>query len=88
LLLRVNRSLANSVKVFYDTSLETTTRATCGGSLLEGLMLPTHEQDEHDGLHDLGHRSIIPYAHRRESCIVVCVTIFKAELNLCRVEVV
>jgi hypothetical protein len=55
---------------------------------LEGLMLPTHEQDEHDGLRDLGHRSIIPYAHRRESCIVVCVTIFKAELNLCRVEVV
>jgi hypothetical protein len=44
------------------------------------------EQDEHRDLCDSGHRSIILYVYRR-CCIAVCVTLFKAELNLCRVEV-
>jgi hypothetical protein len=29
----------------------------------------------------LGYRSVIPYSHGRESCIVVCVALFKIELN-------
>jgi hypothetical protein len=56
------------------------------------------KQDEHEGLCGLGRRSVIPYIHRRESCIdvcvcvcvcvFVCVVLFKAELNLCKTEVV
>jgi hypothetical protein len=46
-----------------------------------------HKQDEHESLHGLVHRSVIPYIHERESCIAVCVTLFKAELYLRKVEV-
>jgi hypothetical protein len=45
------------------------------------------KQDEHDGFRGWGHRSIIPYTHGCESFIAVCVELFKAELNLHRVEV-
>jgi hypothetical protein len=45
------------------------------------------KQDEHMDLCDSGCQSIIPYVHEREreSCIVVCVLLFKAELNFCKV---
>jgi hypothetical protein len=42
----------------------------------------TLEQDEHGGLRGLGYRSLIPYVHGRKSCIIMCVALFKAELNL------
>jgi hypothetical protein len=44
------------------------------------------EQDAYEGLRDLIHRSIKYYVHGIESCIVVFVTLFNAELNLCKVE--
>jgi hypothetical protein len=31
-----------------------------------------HEYDEHDGLHDLGRWSVIPYIHRESYYIAVC----------------
>jgi hypothetical protein len=40
------------------------------------------EQDEHEGLRDLDHRSIIPYVYRKELYYCVCVAQFKAELKL------
>jgi hypothetical protein len=46
------------------------------------------EQDEHEGLRGLGCRNIIPYIHGRELYCCVCVSLFKAELNLRRVKVV
>jgi hypothetical protein len=30
------------------------------------------KQDEHGGLHDLGHQSVIPYIHEDDCYIVVC----------------
>jgi hypothetical protein len=46
------------------------------------------KQDEHGGLRDLGHRSVKPNVHG-ERVILLCVrTLFKAELNLHKVEVV
>jgi hypothetical protein len=68
--------------------LGTTTSAVGGGSLLEGLRLSMLKQGEHGGLRGLGYHSVIPYVHGRESCIAVYVVLFKAELNLRRVEVV
>jgi hypothetical protein len=44
------------------------------------------EQDEHGGLHDSDRRSIILYVHGRELYYCVCVTLFKAELNLRKVR--
>jgi hypothetical protein len=38
-----------------------------------GLRLSTLKQYEHSRLHGLGHRSVIPYVHEEDYCIVVCV---------------
>jgi hypothetical protein len=38
-----------------------------------GLRLSTLKQDEHGGLCGSGQRSIIPYVHGENCCIVVCV---------------
>jgi hypothetical protein len=42
------------------------------------------KQDQHEDLCGLDHRSVIPYVHERERELYccVCVTLFKAELNL------
>jgi hypothetical protein len=69
------------VEVVYDTFPRTTTRAVCDGLLLKGLRLSTLKRDDHGGLRDSDRRSVIPYVHGRESCIVVCVPLFNVELN-------
>jgi hypothetical protein len=69
------------IEVVYDTFSETTTRATYGGSLMEGLRLSMLKQDEHDGLCGLDHRSVIPYVHKENCCIVVCVLQARNELT-------
>jgi hypothetical protein len=62
------------VKVVYDTSPITTIRAVHGGWLMEGLRHYTLEQDEHEGLHGSGCRSIIPYVHG-ERVVLSCVCV-------------
>jgi hypothetical protein len=64
---------APNVKVVYDTSPGTATRAACGGSLMEGLRLSTLKQDGHGGLRGLGRRSVIPYVHGEDCCIAMCI---------------
>jgi hypothetical protein len=68
------------IEVVYDTSPGTTIRAARRGLLMEGLRLLTLKQDGHDDLHGLSHQSIIPYVHREDCCIVVCVLQASIEL--------
>jgi hypothetical protein len=56
----------------YDTFPETSTRVSCLGSMIKGLRLSTLKQDGYDGLRDLDRRSVIPYVHGENCCIVVC----------------
>jgi hypothetical protein len=43
--------------------------------------------DEHEDLCGSGHRSVIPNVHERCLYCCVCVVLFKAEMNLHKVEV-
>jgi hypothetical protein len=47
---------------------------------MEGLRLSSLKQDGHGGLRGSGHRSIIPYIHGEDYCIVVCVLQVSVEL--------
>jgi hypothetical protein len=73
-------------KLFYDTFTDTATKAAHYGSLLEGLrsleLVAMDEHGGHDDLRGLDRQSVTPYIHREYYCIVVCMTLFKAELNL------
>jgi hypothetical protein len=73
-----------NIEVVYDTSPGTITRAAHGGPLMEGLRLSTLKQDRHGGLRGSGHRSVIPYIHGEDCCIVVllCVVLFKHRVEL------
>jgi hypothetical protein len=64
----------------YDTSPETSTRASRLGSLIKGLRLSTLKQDGHGGLRDSDCQSVISYVHGENCCIVVCV--FQARVEL------
>jgi hypothetical protein len=64
-----------------DTFTGTATRVARCGSLLEGLRLSyAQARWTQEFLSGLGCRSIKPYIHWY--CIVVCVVLFKPELNL------
>jgi hypothetical protein len=71
---------APNIEVVYDTFPETTTRAVRVGSLMEELMLSTLKLDEHDGLRGSSCRSVIPYVHGDDYCIIVCVLQASVEL--------
>jgi hypothetical protein len=55
---------------------------------LKGLRLSTLKQDGHGDLRDSDCRSVIPYVYGRELDCCVCMTLFKAKLNMHIVEVV
>jgi hypothetical protein len=64
-----------------DTFTDTATRAAHCSSLLEGLRFPYAQARWIQGfLSGSGCRSVKPYVHWY--CIVVCVSLFKLELNL------
>jgi hypothetical protein len=70
------------LEMVYDTFTGTATRAAHCGSMLKGLRL-SHDQARlaQGDLRGSGRRSVIPYVHER-CCIIACVVLFKAELNL------
>jgi hypothetical protein len=69
----VGRVDEDGVEVVYHTFLRNTTRAICGGLLMEGLSVSTLKQDEHGGLRGSSHRSVIPYVYEKDWYIVVYV---------------
>jgi hypothetical protein len=70
----------DTVEVVYDTFLRTTIRAAHRASLMEGLTISTLKQDGHGGLRGSSHQSLIPYVHRDDCCIVLCVLQARIEL--------
>jgi hypothetical protein len=48
---------------------------------MEGLRLSMLKQDGHDDLCGLDHRSVIPYVHKEDCCIIVCVLQARIELT-------
>jgi hypothetical protein len=48
---------------------------------LERLRLSALKQDGHDGLRGSGHRSVIPYVHKRMGVVLLCV-LFNSRVKL------
>jgi hypothetical protein len=67
-------------KWFMTLPSGTTTRAACGGSLMERLRLSTLKQDGHDDLRGSDRQSVIPYIHGEDCYIVVFVLQASVEL--------
>jgi hypothetical protein len=76
------------VEVVYDISAGNITRAAYGGLLLEGLRLSYAQVGWIQWFTWFGPLKRNTLYIRRECCIIVCVTLFKAELNLRKVEIV
>jgi hypothetical protein len=70
-----NFPLLKMSKCFYDTSIDTATRAARCGSLLERAqvyrMLAPDERSGHQDLRGSGHRSVIPYVHGRMGVVLL-----------------
>jgi hypothetical protein len=71
---------APNVEVVYNTFSGTTARAAREGSFMKGLRLSRLNQDGHGGLCVSGYRSVIPYVHGEDCCIVVYVLHASIEL--------